>query len=372
MNFDDELLRWVETLTSLPPDRVREAWARVESWKIAHVIREFEFRPTLDSAVAVTLLAEGIQELRAAGVPESKLMAKLRRDPDVWPTWAELRAAVLLHRVADREIQFHLEPDRRAKHADFRFSIPGTTRSVDVEFKALGLSDEEVAFSRRVAPALDYLVPSTGLATFHSRMNLERFPLESIDRDAISAEASESCRNVPGYPPGLAGACIVGHYGEQNYAERLYRRFRDEIALQLPDGAQGWAAFYWTNGAPLRTILTRLRWSDTPENIAGLVLVGDALAFPSANIHSFTFIAERGADSEIVAQVASTNTTDLGRLVLERFEASSGVRPTLLRDNQLHRDLLRRDGTRRILPFSLLLDKDPPNSLGKGLPTRPT
>lgn len=49
---------------------------------------------------------------------------------------------------------------------------------------------------------------------------------------------------------------------------------------------------------------------------------------------------------------------DLAKLVLERFQNSSGVRLTLLKAGE--RILVNRDGTRRILPFNLLMDKDPP------------
>lgn len=49
---------------------------------------------------------------------------------------------------------------------------------------------------------------------------------------------------------------------------------------------------------------------------------------------------------------------EFATLVLERFERSSGVRATLLHGGR--QELIRRDGKKRIVPFNLLLDADPP------------
>ena len=361
MTYDDDFLRWVEILTGTLPARVRDAVKHVESWGMHHVDAELLTHQSLDNAVATTWLSEAVLELQHKGIPESKLLAKLRNDIEIWPTWAELRAAVLLLRVTGNNSLFQLEADKRTgKHADFRVVVQGESTPLDIEFKALGLSDEETNFCRRVAPAMDALLPAQGLVHLHAYLDLQRVPLHGIDFATLNADALKRARNVPNFPDGLAGVTIVSHHGETNYARRLSRRLQKEIVRQIGSEATGWAAFYWTNGATVSTLLNHVRWSEIPERIVGIILVGDAVAFPHDNIHSFRFIVPRGAAPDTQGVFVSSNPTDLGRLVMQRFETSSGVRPTLLRattDGQA-RELLRRDGSRRILPFNLLMDKD--------------
>lgn len=369
---DQGLLGWVEKLTGLVPERVNDALGRITSWRISHLDRQLLQNPCVDTAVAITLLAEAIQKLCAGGVPEEKLLAKLRRDPDVWPTWAELRAATLLLTVLESGGMFHMEPDRRkGKHADFRLiSKDGEPHSI--EFKAIGLSDEEADFCRRVAPALYALVPPLGLLTLHSRLDLPQVPLHRCDLKSMHANALQATTVIPNFPEGLSALEIVGHGGEANYLRRVCLRLQKEATQQIAASESGWAAFYWTNGAPISSVLAHLRWEDLPERLVGLIFLGGAVAFPDANIHSYRHILPRGADPTLSPLTFSPSKYDLGRLVFERFQASSGVRATLLAGGELgeQTELLRRDGRRRILPFNLLLDRDPPDPLS-GLPKSP-
>src|SRR3712207_6095583 len=118
---DPHLLHWTGALTGLEPDRLTNAWAQVASWDFAHLEREL-LTGSVDGAVAATLLVEGIDHLVAHGVARTKLMAKLRGDRDVWPTWAELRAADVLLTTADDDAEITLEAGRSGgAHADMRF-----------------------------------------------------------------------------------------------------------------------------------------------------------------------------------------------------------------------------------------------------------
>ena len=163
---------------------------------------------------------------------------------------------------------------------------------------------------------------------------------------------------------------MVGHGGQLNYARRVRLRLQQEVNRQIGDG--GWAAFYWTNGSPFRDVIDGIRWEDLPTTLAGLIFVGDAVAFPHANVHSFTTILRRDVQSTSAASIISKVHNELPRLVLERFEASSGVRALMLADASRHGTyLLRRDGTERILPFNLLMDRDPKRLTKDETPPRP-
>ena len=154
---DDFLLSWVETLTGQQKERVREAAHHVASWAIPHVTSELLERPSIDNAIAALNLSSSVQALAQAGVPENKLLSKLRNDRDVWPTWTEFRAAALLMRTT--QAKFGLEVNRSTgKHPDYQVSVRGSAPA-SIEFKAIGLSDQEADFCRRVSPAVGY-VPS--------------------------------------------------------------------------------------------------------------------------------------------------------------------------------------------------------------------
>jgi hypothetical protein len=94
---DESLLYWTEVLTGLERDRVVRARTEVASWGYAHVSNAL-LEGTVDAAVAATLLVESIEHIVAHGPPVESLRKKVRKDRDVWGTWAEIRAAdILLH-----------------------------------------------------------------------------------------------------------------------------------------------------------------------------------------------------------------------------------------------------------------------------------
>lgn len=362
--YDDTLLTWVQGLLGLDKVRVEAAASNVAAWNIAHLNHEFFSRPDIDNAVAVTQLCDAVLLLERAGIPKTKLIAKLRRDKDVWPTWAELRAAALLLRVTNGQLQ--LEVNRQlGKHADFLLSLENGA-PISIEFKAIGLSDEEAEFCTRVAPVLDEVLPPEGLVTFHAALDVKPIHIKPAQLAEIHASAAAAAKNVANYPKGLSGVTVVGHGGEANYTRRMRLRLLNEIAKQIPPRDEGWAAFYWTNGAPSGSLLRTIQPGDLPPGLAGIILLGDAVAFPCPSMHSFVFISPAGAESTILR--SGVDDKFAGR-VLQRFEASSGVRADLLSttDGQIRRNLIRRDGSRRILPFNLLMDSDPVDSKIEGV-----
>jgi hypothetical protein len=96
-----------------------------------------------------------------------------------------------------------------------------------------------------------------------------------------------------------------------------------------------------------------------PQHVAGAVSISQGVAVPWSEINCFIVPMERGLED--AQRIVDSSVDDhLAGLVLDRFDSSSGVRPTLLRapdrDGMI---LLRRDGRRRIFPFNLLFDADP-------------
>jgi hypothetical protein len=234
MLFDDELLSWTKTLTGTPSDLVSEAVQQVTSWKMEHLERELCNRPSVDTVVATALLSQAFDELRAAGIPENKLLSKLRHDRAVWPTWTELRAACLLLRSAPDGVQFEYEPNRRGgKQPDFLFTLPNGGPSVAVEFKAIGLSDQEAEFCKRVAPSLDALLPPHGWVNVQAPVSIPQLKIENIDVQALHSQALRASRNIRNFPADLAGVTIVGRHSEPQYRRRLALRLRNEVVRQL-------------------------------------------------------------------------------------------------------------------------------------------
>jgi hypothetical protein len=373
--YDDQLLAWVERLTGVGSDRVRDAVSRAARWKIGHVNRVLIHRPSIDGAVAVTLLTEALVSLTTKNVPESKLLSKLRRDPDVWPTWAELRAAALLSRLLVPKGHFAFEPGGTASaQPDFLLTAETRTSSA-IEFKAIGLSDEEVAFCQRMSPALEALLPRHGLITLHAALDTERVRTETLSRSQLDADAAGAADSFPDFPAGLAGVIIPGHLGEGTYRRRLWRRVRDEISAQLVSTSGGWAALYWTNGTDIDSLVDSIVWGELPPHIDGIIVVGDAVAFPQPTIHSFCFMIPRGSDPTGDGLVWSSVDADFAISVMRRFDRSSGVRPMLLVDQSDQPgsgglELLRRDHERRILPFNFIIDADPHAVIGKRISGR--
>ena len=95
---------------------------------------------------------------------------------------------------------------------------------------------------------------------------------------------------------GFSGVIIVGHLGEDNYRRRLWRRVRTEISAQLRSTTSGYAALYWTNGTDLDALADSIVWEELPSHLEGIILVGDAVAFPQPTIHSFCVLIPRDRD----------------------------------------------------------------------------
>jgi hypothetical protein len=355
---EQELLSWVERLTSLEAERCTVARERIGELGLQAVSREL-LEGSLDAAVGAVLLVEGLDRLVAAGVPESKLLSKLRRDPDLWPTWAEIRAAALLLDVAADAIE--LEVDRAAgRHADFILHSEGADPAA-VEFKALGLADHEVEFAKRAQPVLEQIVPRRGIATLHARLETTALSIPRGDRRAMERNAAKIARRLPGATREISGTVVVGHGTEDIYATRLRRRFEEALA-QLAADRPSWLAFWWSNGAPVEALARALVDVDVPEHVVGLILLGTLLPLPDPMLHNFVVFRDAPFDAEPEKTIRSTADDHVATTLFEAIEATAGVRTAVVRvpgaDGEWH-EILRRDGGRRILPFNLVFGRDP-------------
>lgn len=120
----------------------------------------------------------------------------------------------------------------------------------------------------------------------------------------------------------------------------------------------GGLGLWWGNGAALQHVHEILDLADAPAHVAGVASIGQAVAVPWNEIH--VYVSSISRDAEEFGGVDSTVDNHLAQRVLERFESSSGIRPTLLRARGRESPiLLRRDGRRRVFPFNLLFDADP-------------
>lgn len=358
MTTDESLLYWTEVLTGLEPERVVRARDEIADWGFEHVGAEM-LADTVDAAVAATLLVEGIDNIVAHGPPAARLRKKLRQDRDVWGTWAEVRAADILLHWVEEDTEVRLEEGRsQGAHADLRLLSPDDALGLSVEIKAIGLSDEEVAFCERMTPALRRFTPKVGLAHGHASLEAQPPKMNREQRRYGERESRRRMKTVPNYPPGLRGSSIVGHGSEESYVRRVVRRV-EQAVRQLPAEDECMVAVYWSNGAPAQKVAAGIDWNALPLYISGVVLVGCGVAFPDRQIHCFVMPIWSASDAA-TRQVRSQNEgqDDYAKLVLERFERSSGIRPALIYGGK--RRIIDRDGSRRILPFNLLLDADPP------------
>jgi len=363
MPFEEGTLYWTETLTGLERARIEAAHEQIDRWGFEHLSRAL-LAEDIDAAVAATLLVEGVATIAAHGVAMERLLKKLRMDRDLWGTWAEFRAADILLRGMPHGTEVRLEEGRsKGVHADFRVLPPGEG-ALSVEVKAIGLSDEEVAFCTRMAPAIRRLVPKVGLAHGHASIQGAPPRMSSEQRRAGQRESKRRIRDVPMYPKGLRGSVIVGHGSEESYALRVSRKVEGAVR-QLPEHDECFVAIFWSNGAPIALLADTIRWGEIPEHVTGLIVVGCGVAFPDRQIHCFTTVIDRESARSEARKVDTLQEEyeGLAGLILDRFERSSGVRPVELYGGQ--RLILRRDGSRRIIPFNLLLDADPPQ-YGRG------
>ena len=357
MRHDPFILLWSEKLTGLEQDRVSSAREELASWGFPRLSSEL-LTESVDDYVATTLLVEGLRKLEAAGVPRVRLLKKLRLDREVWGTWSEFRTADILLRSFAQDAELRLEEGKsEGAHADFRFVIPEADHAQSVEVKAVGLSDEEVAFCSRMAPTLKRMLPREGLGHIHAPIDAKPPKLPRELRRHLDRDARRRIRRVPLWPRGLRGATIVAHGSEASYGRRVGRRVA-QAARQLPADDRGWVAISWTNGAPYEMVAANIPWAEIPNHVEGVFLVGCGVAFPHPQIHCFASPIPRGAPAIVDREIRSLepDQDELAAVVLERFERSSGVRPTLLQIGS--RTVLRRDGSRRVLPFNLLMDVD--------------
>jgi hypothetical protein len=353
------VLHWTEMITGLEAARTTAALEQIAAWGYAPLSDEL-LAPTVDAVVAATLLVEGLDFLVDHGADEARIRKKLRQDRQVWGTWAEVRAADILLRWMP-EAELRIEEGRSGgAHADLRFVVPHGAPGRSVEVKAIGLSDEEVAFCERMAPKLKSLVPRVGLGHLHAPIDAATVRHARQIRVSAAAEAKSSARAAPRYPRGLRGAAIVGHGSESAYARRVAGRVVQAVR-QLPEDDDCWVGIFWSNGAPATTVHAAIPWREIPRHVTGIVLLGSGVAFPHRNIHAFAHVIHRdvAANSELALRsLDGEGMEEIAGLVLDRFERSSGVGATLLKGGE--RTVLLRDGRRRILPFNLLLDRDPP------------
>ena len=353
---EEVALTWTDQLFAIEPHRYKAASKRIASWDFKNLTRALLEPMTADSIVAAVLLVESVDALVAVGVPQSKLEAKLRNDADVWPTWAELRAASLFARFAPEGSSFGMETEKASgRHADFTLIDSG--KRISIEFKALGLSDAEAEFCARVAPMLPLSVPDVGLVTFHSPYTSSGI-IGREDRRAAKRAAVRLAKNLPPALRGAAAATIVGHNTERNYVRRLTHRLKEAIE-QVPDGEDCWLAFHWSNGAPTQMVSEALAQMDVPANVRAVVLVG-SLGFPG-RIDNFMFVLPAPFAGGGKSEYHSAVDPEQAKALAAAADRSGGIRPTLLMvpvDGQMTA-LLHRDGTQRILPFNLILEADP-------------
>ena len=78
--------------------RVTEALARISDFAVSSVSARFAPLRSIGDAIRAVLLAEDVDALVAPGVPQSKLVSKLRDSGQFEATWAEIRCAALAAR----------------------------------------------------------------------------------------------------------------------------------------------------------------------------------------------------------------------------------------------------------------------------------
>jgi hypothetical protein len=253
-----------------------------------------------------------------------------------------------------------------APNVDLRLSFPDLDQGTSIEFKAIGLSQEEIQFFQRATKILPKLSPEIGVLTNHIAVeNQHPIPIPTrAERKAHAAAERKRLKALPEHIRNLNGAVIVAHYTEQRYLERV--RDRIEISLrQLSNRDECWVALWWSNGAPVLAVHQVLATLDLPANVAGLMLIGAAVAIPVPEIHYYAVMLPRADQNkeEHDLSVLSLENHPLANPIFSAYERSSGVRPTLLvnprgaRGKRQH--LLFRDGSRPILPFNLLIGPDP-------------
>jgi len=359
----------VNALLGLPTDRLRRADETLEELGLTNVSRELLERNDADSVVGALLLAEGLDELMAHGVEETRLLAKLRGDPDVWPTWAELRAASMLARDSPDGARLVFEPDRsRGRHSDYALVWDGGER-VSVEFKALGLSDSEAAFCAALGPAVAEIVAQRGLVTIHAPEAQRVLTIPHAERRRVEKDAAKKAKNLPVKAFHQISASIaVARGAEDRYLVRLRQRLIQAIG-QLPEAEPSYVAFHWTNGAPSWDIRAALAGADLPDQLSGILLVG-SLAVPGSFHQYLQILPAPFSDSPGGGIEVHSETPEVAQTLLEVAEGGGGVRAMVVRvpTTDGWGEFLVRDGSRRILPYNIMWDRDPPGAHDRRTP----
>lgn len=358
-----DLLAWTDRLTGISPARVERSLVELGDWQ-NEALTERLCRPrSIDDAVRATLLVEDVEQLVKLGAPKTKLLSKLRDTAQFESTWAEFRCAAVIARVQQTLAKVELEstnPD--GTNADLKLVFEDGPPHMSVEIKSLGMSDAEVEFCKAMNPYLDYVAPPHGFTTIHAPLDARKVVLTPDQRSYGRMNAARAAAGVPGFPDGLSGSVIVAHGTEANYSRRVASRVSQALR-QLPATDECWVALYWTNGESAPAIADQIDWSEIPEHIAGIMFVGAVVAFPHRNIDVFVQGLPRDVRSSDERVVESALDDHFAATVLNRVERSTAVRASMLRGRirGKRRQILRRDGSERIPPFVLLIDRDPVN-----------
>lgn len=355
-----QLLPWVDRLTGIDSERAVRGIETLSRWQLQPLTARLGRPRNLDDVVRAVLLVEDVEALVARGVPHNKLMAKLRDIGQFEATWAELRCAAILARTADSDVTLQMEAGKAAgAHADVRLLLPEGPPHTSIEIKSIGLSDSEVEFCRRMNPALDTIIPPLGIVTTHAPLDGKPPKWSSQDAEQARQRGLKVAAAYPQYFRGVSAAVIVARETERAYVRRAASRVEAAVR-QLREDDECSVAVFWTNGAPVEEVVAAIDWSVIPANVKGLLFIGCVLAFPHRNIDCFQIGVDRSHAGSPEREVHSEYDQTLASLVLERTEASAGVRATLLRGEMAgkRRQLLRRDGSERIPPFNVLLDRD--------------
>ncbi len=356
-------LEWATRLTGIAEGELREARAAMCAFRLVHVNRELASDWSLDSLLGAWMLGRSLDALCDLGVAKQSLARKLRADPDVWPTWAELVAAAQIAKALGATA-VTLEPERgRGTHPDFAFETANDR--IHVEFKALGLSDAEVQFCTRMAPGLRSVCPPEGIATFTVHQEAPGISLSQSVLGPLRAECRSRLRKA--LPPrlwGLAAAVATMQETEAMHAARI--REAIEGALRQIEGRErSWIVLHWSGGGSLTATSIALSEMSLPSNLEGVILVGAGVLLGDPRLHWFLTMVPRGGDPSGAfldrVEMRSAKPTE-SRRVLAAFEESRRVRACVLRapsaNSTSSETLLERVG-KRILPFNLLLSTDP-------------
>lgn len=290
-----ELCSWLNRLRAIPPDRVKDAIGRIHALGLSELPRQLRHPQSLDDVVRIVLLAEDIDALMERGVPTNKLVAKLRDVAQFETTSAEIRCCALLARRSDEDVGFELESGKsRGAHPDVRLLLPeGPPHSI-IEIKAVGLSNAERTFMRRMSASLGLMTPRVGLANLHAGIDDAPPRFTTAQLRAIRDEAARWASSIPGFPQGLAASTIVLRESETHYIRRVAHGV-EKAVRQMPFQDECWIAIYGTNGAPVDDVLAALDWDTVPERVLGLVFVGCFFAFPHRNLDCYVIAAPRGS-----------------------------------------------------------------------------